>query len=150
MFKEDAKKRSMESAIYFDQVDEDGELLWPSLTKQEFKEECDINNIMDRFLKTGRLDRFREFEGQYGDFSEVADYHDAQNQIIRANEAFMSLPANIRKEFDNDAGKFLAAVDNPQMYDKLVDLGIFENVPRKEEKSPTSESLDITGGTGPV
>ena len=115
-----------------------------SVTKQSFKDESDINILMSRFERTGVPP---EIPGRIANFLDVTgftNYHDAMNQVVRANEAFMCLDAEIRSKFDNDPGKFLDFVDNPENRDECVKLGIFEEV---VEKSPTMSSLDVNGGT---
>lgn len=39
----------------------------PSLARPSFKDECDINRIVDRFTQTGLLPSLRSGEPQYGD-----------------------------------------------------------------------------------
>lgn len=73
-----------------------------SATQQQFKEECDMNRIVEN-AKRGIPPKFTN-RGQphYGDFSEVPDLTTAYNQIARAEEAFQSLPAQLRLELGND------------------------------------------------
>ena len=77
-----------------------------SRTQQSFTEECDINTIVRRFNLTGTLPVAARAP-TYGDFSEVMDYQTALNAIIAAEDSFMTLPAEIRKKFNNDAGAFV-------------------------------------------
>lgn len=98
----------------------------PSMTKQSFKGECDINNILVRYQKTGVFDHVNKYDGQYGDATEN-DYQDAMNLIISADEMFSDLPAQARKYFDNDPSKFLAFFDGtptPERGEKLRELGL--------------------------
>lgn len=76
----------------------------PSLAQQQFREDSDINTIVRRFNLTGELPSGVSVP-QYGDFSQVSDYHSALNMVIAADHAFMAMPADIRARFDNDAGK---------------------------------------------
>lgn len=96
----------------------------PSLAKQAFKDECDINNIMKRFERDGILNHFNQYGGQYGDFTDAPDYHDAMNKITAANEMFLTLPAAIRARFSNDPGEFLAFVDKPENANALIEMGL--------------------------
>lgn len=96
----------------------------PSMAKQSFREECDINVIMKKYEKTGVIAHAREFEGRYGDYTNVQDYQESLNQVMAAQEMFMTLPATVRREFDNDPAKFLAGVEDPAMKDRLVELGL--------------------------
>jgi len=38
-----------------------------SLVKQSFKDECDVNKIVDRFTRTGQIDHLARQKPQYGD-----------------------------------------------------------------------------------
>lgn len=128
----------------FDQVDEStGELLNPSLTKQSFKKDCDINHIMSKYEKTGLIEHVSRYQGQYGDFSELQDYQTSLNQVILADEMFMSLPATIRSQFENDAGKFLSFVDDPNNLDKMIEMGLAK--PRPVE---SSDSVEVSAEVG--
>lgn len=100
----------------------------PSLTKQSFKQECDINLIMKRFKKSVGTDYLSKYQGyvqgQYGDFSGVADYRSALDQINQAQAVFGALPSKVRLRFENDAAKFLDFVQDPKNLDEMVTLGL--------------------------
>lgn len=122
----------------------------PSRAQQHFKDECDINNIIARFTKTGVLPQIAT-NFDFGDASEVPSYQEAMNFIIDAQDRFMELPAKVRKEFENDPGQFLSFVDSlddPENYARAVALGLAEpkNQPEghptsvpEAEKSPVSD-----------
>lgn len=97
----------------------------PTMTKQAMADECDINNIMRKFEKTGILTHVRRHGGNYGDFTNAPQsYHEAYQQILDAEEMFMEIPASIRKKFDNDPGKFLAFVEDPKNEAEMEKLGL--------------------------
>ena len=82
-----------------------------SLTQQHFAEECDINEIVRRFGLTGTVpEDYRA--PQYGDFSEVTDYHTALNAVRAADAAFMELPADLRYRFSNDPARLIAFLED--------------------------------------
>lgn len=92
-------------------------------TQQQFKEECDINTIVERFGLTGQLPE--SLSTPYNaDFDEVIDYHTAWNKIIAADNAFMQLPAAIREDFNNDAGRWVDFVSDPKNIDKAREWGL--------------------------
>ena len=95
----------------------------PSMTKQSFKAECDINLILKKYQKTGVLDHINKYEGQYGEV-DPHDYHEAMNIVISSQEMFDDLPARAREYFKNDPAEFLAYMeDNPQP-ETLRELGL--------------------------
>ena len=63
----------------------------PSQTLQAFKDDADINCIISRFGNTGVLvDPTVPVSRtpQFGDFSDMPSYQEAQNVIVAANNAF--------------------------------------------------------------
>lgn len=114
-----------------------------SRTQQSFKDDCDVNLIMKRFERTGILDHLNEFNGQYGDFTDLpVSYHDAVNQVLAAQDMFMTVPSAIRDRFGNDPGAFLAFVDNPANGQELIDMGLARPV---EPVDPPPVVLPVGG-----
>jgi phage internal scaffolding protein len=100
----------------------------PSLTHQSMAPECDINTIMARWQKTGVLEHKNNFQGQYGDFTNIPDdYHQAMNAVLDAEEMFSSLPSGIRKKFGNDPGTFIDFAVDPSNIDSMVEMGLAES-----------------------
>lgn len=104
-----------------------------SRTKQSFKAECDINNIMKRFERTGVLTDMIKQNPAYGDFSEVPDYLEALNIVAHAHTQFESLSAKVRARFNNDPEQFLAFVSDPRNRKEMVDMGL---AIKREPKAP--------------
>ena len=104
------------------------------LTQQHFKDETDINNIMAKFAKTGLVDHVNKVTGSYGDFSTVQDYQLHLDQVMAAQTAFMELPSQIRRRFDNDPAHLLAFLNDPANRDEAVALGLVEAPPPPQPK----------------
>lgn len=98
-----------------------------SRTKQEFKEECDINTLVKRFGITGELPQNVRMPISE-DFVAALNFHDAMNAIKSAEASFSEMPAVIRKRFDNDAAKFVAFCDDAKNRDEAVKLGLIPPV----------------------
>lgn len=113
-----------------DQASEESGLLCSeqTLTKQSFKDECDINYIVKQFGVTGNIP-VSPLEPSYGDFSGVSDYHSALNQINAANEAFMALPSKLRAKFDHDPNALLNFLNNESNRDEAIELGLIDGQP---------------------
>lgn len=105
----------------------------PSMTKQSMKDECDINNIMARFHKRGVLTHVNRFEGQYGEFGDGISFHQAQETLVKAQEAFDTLPAAIRSRFKNDPAEFLDFVNDEANREEMYDLGLADRPPQTGE-----------------
>lgn len=95
----------------------------PSLAQQNFKDDCDINVLMERFKVTGVMPAGVRVP-TYGDFTGVSDYRSAVEAVMRASDQFMSLPANVRSRFDNDPQKFLEFCADPANKDEAIRLGL--------------------------
>lgn len=108
------------------------EFLDPTLTKQCFQEECDINEIMKKYDETGVVEHENRFKGDYGDYISVQDYHTSLNQIIAAEEMFDTLPSKLRLRFANDPAEFLSFVENPANEQEMIDLGLKAKPPLPE------------------
>lgn len=99
----------------------------PSMAHQSFKDECDINNIMAKYVSTGLLEHQRAHQGRYGDFCDAPSYHEAMNQVAAVTQMFDALPAPVREHFGNDPADFLAAAGDPERQQELVELGLVDN-----------------------
>ncbi len=111
--------------------------LKPSLAKQSFKQECDINNIMRKFQKTGLVDHLNTHNGEYGNFIHTADYHSSLNQILEAEEMFATIPSSIRKKFDNDPSLFLDFVQDPENIPEMIEMGLANPAPPEAPTDPS-------------
>ncbi|QXP08346.1 MAG: internal scaffolding protein [Arizlama microvirus] len=116
----------------------------PSLTKQSFKDECDINNILKKYIASGSLEHRKNIEdGSYFDVSDVGDYQEALNKVIETNNLFASLPSRVRFQFGNDPSKFLEYVNNPANEQELTETGILGLLPKNRPDVP-SDPVDST------
>lgn len=96
----------------------------PSATRQEFADECDINVLMAKYEATGIMPPVNGRTPMFGDVSAVPDLRLALEQIEQATESFMSLPAVVRKEFDNDVVRFVEYASDPSNVDQMRKWGL--------------------------
>jgi phage internal scaffolding protein len=96
----------------------------PSLTRQEFADECDINKLMAQFEKTGIFPQTNNAQPRYLDVSDVPDLQEAHRILNEATASFMSLPATVRRDFDNDPIKFISFAENSDNLPKLREWGL--------------------------
>lgn len=115
----------------------------PSLTKQEFKTDCDINHIINRYDNTGLIAHLNRAAARFLDVTQVTDYHDALNQVKAAEDAFMELPAKARAVFQNDPARFLDAAHDPEKRELLVRAGLV----KEEASSPSPVSAPAEEAT---
>lgn len=95
----------------------------PSLTQQQFKEEADINTIVDRFLRSGVMPTPVNMP-QYVDYEGVFDFQSAMNVVRQADENFMRLDAKVRSRFNNSPQEFLEFFANPDNAQEAIRLGL--------------------------
>lgn len=93
-------------------------------TRQEFADECDINTLMARYEKTGVINHFSQSEGNYFDATDVPDLATALAFVAHAEDAFMRLPAAARREFDNDAVKFVQFAEDKDNLPRMREWGL--------------------------
>lgn len=101
--------------------------------KQSFKESCDLNNIIKRYIRTGFIEHVSRKPPFFADVSEAPDYRTAVEQVRAAESFFAGLPAKVRSRFENDVAMFLDEAGRLSQ-DELVQLGLAElKAPAKEE-----------------
>lgn len=136
----------------------------PSMTKQSFKDECDINKILARYQQTGVLDFANKYEPQYADVTSI-DFTTAMNQVALAQSMFDDLPSSLRARFRNDPSLFIEFIDNPANHQEMRELGLLKpqegqfrprggvsapvpvpTQPESTKTSPSPEKPDSTTG----
>lgn len=105
-----------------------------SRTQQQFAEECDINFIADQFGLTGELPTVLDLPKQ-GDFTGIFDFQSAMNQVVHAQQQFLTLPAKLRARFDNSPQKLLDFMGDPENREEAERLGL---VPKPVQNAPES------------
>lgn len=116
----------------------------PSMTHQEFQDECDINRIMDRYMRTGVLSDPMSMRKPmtYGDFSDLGDYQSNMNKVVEAREVFDRLPAKVRERFGNSPAALLSFVMDENNRDEAISLGILQG-----KESVTSTPVEASSST---
>jgi len=95
----------------------------PSLTKQSFSKECNINNIMAKYQKTGAIDHVNKNEASYG-YATSNDFTASMEIVAKGQTMFNELPSSIRTKFENDPAKFLDFVQDKDNLKEMQELGL--------------------------
>lgn len=111
----------------------------PTLTQQQFIEDCDVNNIMRKFKKTGVVTHINSKTGVYGDFTELGDYQEMLNTVAHANEMFEQLPNSVRRKFEHNPQEMIDFLKDPKNHDEAVQLGLMEPVKRTDSELQLDE-----------
>lgn len=100
-------------------------------TRQEFADDCDINVLLARYEKSGQFSHFNSQEPAYLDVSNVPDLQASLTYLEEAKRAFMSLPATVRKEFDNDPVEFVKFAQDEANVDKMREWKLAKPLPEE-------------------
>lgn len=119
----------------------------PGRTKQSPQEECDVNFIMNKWKRTGKIpdSAINPRKPAYGDFSNPDDYLSACNQVLEAESAFATLPAFLRERFQNQPINYLAFLADPANQAEAEKLGMVDTPPA-ESTPETPESPETPEG----
>lgn len=126
---------------------EEGE---PILVEQSHREAVDINNIIKKhagnlelIAKNAELIEFNMDDIPTNDFMEM------QNIMIKAKQAFESVPSDIRKQFDHNPAQYMDFIRNPENKEKLIEMGL-ANAPEVVDNSPIEVVIAQTTPEPPV
>ena len=104
------------------------------MTKQSHKDECDINRILKQYQRTGIITHVQNARPTYMDLPDAMDFQVSMNIVLEGNEAFSSLPAQVRAHFHNDPAAFLAALSDPDQAQQMREWGFLK--PLDEPPAP--------------
>ncbi|AXH74675.1 MAG: internal scaffolding protein [Microviridae sp.] len=105
-------------------------------TKQEFREECDINTIMSRYQYSGEIPVLNQQAPQYLDVC-GSDYQEAMQFVAGAKTLFNELPSAIRNRFDNDPALFLDFTSQDKNRAEMAGMGLLKPESEWAILSPT-------------
>lgn len=109
------------------------------VAQQQFKEQCDINNIMKNYMQTGEISHLNPKTGVYGDFSDVKNYQESLDLVIKAKETFDQLPAKVRTRFNNNPKELVEFCNDPKNIEEAIDLGLADEKLRPIKSGPPEE-----------
>jgi len=117
----------------------------PSMTKQAFVAECDINNIIREFGVTGVARHINENrdKGLYADLPEPLDFQQSLNIVLQAQSSFDSLPAQVRARFGNNPEQFLGFLSDPANQEEAIKLGLATDNRPVPQPEPPPQKVEI-------
>lgn len=112
-----------------------------NLVEQEHRDDCDIHTIMRKAKTTGVVQHVNKHKGDYLDMVGAPDFEESQRILAKAQSLWEDVPSHIRKEFDNDYGKYADFMMDPDNRDAITDLGLdASHLPEQESSSPAPDS----------
>lgn len=116
----------------------------PSMAKQSFQDECDINQILKRWRKSGELTHLATVQPTYGDFTNATDYLTATLAVQQAQADFDSLSARIRARMQNDPGVLLDFIADPANEAEAIELGLLPKPASARPEPLPAESTAVS------
>ncbi|AZL82686.1 internal scaffolding protein [Apis mellifera associated microvirus 20] len=107
------------------------------MTQQQFKDQVEINNIINKYRTTGEMHHLNRSQGVYLDVSKITNLLEAHAIVQKASDAFMDLPADLRSRFENNPQKLIEFMQNPQNKDEAIELGLMERPIPPTQTQPT-------------
>ncbi len=109
-----------------------------TLTQQHCKDECNINLIISKSVKTGIIGTGSGTrKPQFGDYQNI-NYRDMVSKVTEGEQLFESLPSALRTRFDNSVEKLIEFIDNDENREEAIDLGFLP--PSKAPEEPKTKS----------
>lgn len=99
----------------------------PSIVDESKRDDADLNVLVRRWMKGQAMPQFAP--AQFGDVSEAVSFQDVQERLLKVEQAFYSLPADVREHFANSAVKFADAMVDPARTAELVEIGVLAPPP---------------------
>lgn len=97
-----------------------------SKTQQHFADECNINKMLNRYSQTGLINQNKRTP-KFMNLIGVPQYLEAQSLVIRAQEQFAGLPAEIRARFGHNPAQLLSFLDNESNRPEAIKLGLIQD-----------------------
>lgn len=95
---------------------------------QSHKAMCDIKGIMESYSKTGHLPYVNQKEPVYADVSNLPSFMEAHEIVQEAREAFMELPAAVRKKLDNNPANLEEYLSQEENWEEAAKYGLIEKI----------------------
>lgn len=111
----------------------------PSMAQQQFKDDCDVNKIMERHVRFD-VPIPNKQAWQVGDATVVKSLEDAIDQISNASAEFDLLPAAVRERFGNDPLNLLKFVADEGNRTEAEKLGLLA---KQTVVVPTTPAVDV-------
>lgn len=110
----------------------------PSKTQQQFKAECDVNNIIKRYHKDPQLwseliNKVQDPSSpEFQDFTNIGDFQSAMEKVSQIGEFFQSIPSEVRRKYNQDPAALFKAMQNPDNWIELANSGVLSKTEVKK------------------
>lgn len=126
-------------------------------TKQSFRDQCDINALVERHRQTGLIDHTNHRQPLYGDFTQSTDLKTHLDEVNLAKSEFDSLSSSVRALCNHSPVKLLELLATEEGCDSLKEAGLFvtDEIPadvvaaKEAEGIPPSKADPVAAGDPP-
>lgn len=101
-------------------------------TEQGHKKECDVNEIIKKYDRTGLISHISRIEAKFGDLT-GADFKTMQDKVANAMSMFEELPAHIKNRFEQSPAKLLEFMEHKENREEAIKLGLIDSRWSEEE-----------------
>lgn len=102
---------------------------------KEHFEETKLYNILKKYY-AGDLEALNRHPGVYADITGMPNnLIDAQKKILKTQETFMQLPAELRDQFENDVNVFMAKMVSGEAISTINNYAESKKIPTPEIKT---------------
>lgn len=115
-------------------------------TKQSFKDECDVNRIMNQYMKTGEIPHINEVAPQYLE-CEATDFQAAMEFVAGAQTLFHEMPSAIRNRFNNSPQEFVEFCSHEKNRPEMAEMGLLAPNTSAPIPNPTSNLSTAQNGS---
>lgn len=110
---------------------------------QSFAQSVDIHYLLEKFVN-GDNDALARAQGFYLDASDLPKtYAEILNSVLAGEQAFASLPAEIKRKFNNSFSEWMASFESPDFLEKM-------GINPTPDKADPSVSPDFVSDSGAV
>lgn len=115
----------------------------PTLTQQQFKDQCNINSILARYEKNGMITHINRNAPHYGDYSQLKSFKESLDIVNTTHDLFMSLPPQVRSRFQNDPAELISFMNDEANRDEAIKLGLVQKPIEKTNEALNDDKTTI-------
>lgn len=117
----------------------------PTMTAQSFRDECDINTIVNQWQRTGDFAHLNKRKPSFGDFTGAVDFQEAMELVDQAELGFSGLGAKVRDRFHNNPLELMEFLEDPENQEEAATLGLAA-APPEPDPAPAPDPVTPPGG----
>ncbi len=98
----------------------------PSKTRSEFRDDVNVNVIVEQFARTKQMPHLNPQAGRFGDFTDAEDLQQSLDRVSEAFSEFALLPSEIRAYFNNNPVELVEFMADPANAAEGAEIGLYD------------------------